>query len=67
MSGKNVIFDSKKVKKKDFYENKKVIKIDMTDVDKIWFQKNNRMVQISRLSISLNMMMMMMMLLDHYA
>ena len=40
----------------------------MTDVDKIWFQKNNRMVQISRLSISLNMMMMMMMmLLDHYA
>ena len=49
MSGKNIIFHDKKVKLIDLYKNKKVIKIDITDIDKIWFQKNNHIVQISRL------------------
>ena len=34
MSGKNIIFDDKKVKKSDFYKNKKVIEVDDTDVNK---------------------------------
>ena len=49
MSGKNIIFHNKKVKFSDLYKNKKVIKIDITDIDKIWFQKNNHIVKISRL------------------
>ena len=35
MSGKNVNFGDKKIKKSDFYKNKKVIKIDDIDVNKI--------------------------------
>ena len=35
MSGKNIIFDDQKVKRSDFYKNKKVIKIDATDVNKM--------------------------------
>ena len=62
MSGKNIIFDDKKVKKSDFYKNKKVIEVDDTDVNKYQFQKKNHMLQISQLNISLDIMMM---LLDH--
>ena len=39
MSGNNIIFDKKKVKKSDFYKNKKVIKIDDIDVNKILVSK----------------------------
>ena len=40
MSGKNVNFGNKKIKKKkDFYKNKKVIRIDDTDVNKILVSK----------------------------
>ena len=35
MSGKNIVFNHQKVKRSDFYKNKKVIKIDATDVNKI--------------------------------
>ena len=35
MGGNNIIFDKKKVKKSDFYKNKKVIKIDDIDVNTI--------------------------------
>ena len=35
MSGKNVNFGDKKIKTSDFYKNKKVIKIDDIDVNKI--------------------------------
>ena len=35
MSGKNVNFGNKKIKKGDFYKNKKVAKIDDIDVNKI--------------------------------
>ena len=39
MSGKNVFFGGKKVMKSDFYKNKKVIKIDDIDVNKILVSK----------------------------
>ena len=35
MSGKNIIFDDKKVKKGDLFKSKKVIKTDDTDVNKM--------------------------------
>ena len=38
MSGKNIIFDNKKIKKKkkkDFYKTKKLFKIEDIDVNKI--------------------------------
>ena len=39
MSGKNVNFRDKKIKTSDFYKNKKVIKIDDIDVNKILVSK----------------------------
>ena len=35
MSGKNLNFEDKKILKSDFYEDKKVTKIDEIDVNKI--------------------------------
>ena len=35
MSRKNINFDDKKIKKSDFYKNKKVFQIDDIDVNKI--------------------------------
>ena len=34
MSGKNIFFDNKKIKKSEFYKNKKVFQIDYVDVSK---------------------------------
>ena len=39
MSGKNIIFDDKKINKSNFYKSKKLSKIDDTDVNKISFSK----------------------------
>ena len=39
MSRKNVNFGDKKIKKSDFYKNKKVTKIDDIDVNKILVSK----------------------------
>ena len=39
MSGKSVNFGNKKIKKSDFYKNKKVTKIDDIDVNKILVSK----------------------------
>ena len=39
MSGKNVNFGDKKIKKSDFYKNEKVIKIDDIDVNEILIPK----------------------------
>ena len=39
MTGKNVIFGDKITKKSDFYENKKVTKIDEIDVNQILISK----------------------------
>ena len=39
MSGKNINFEDKKIKKCDFYKNKKITKIDDIDVNKILVSK----------------------------
>ena len=39
MSGKNIDFDDKKIKKSYFYKNKKANQIDDTDVNKILVSK----------------------------
>ena len=39
MSGKNVNFGDKKIKKSDFYKNKKVVKIDAIDFNKTLVSK----------------------------
>ena len=39
MSGKNIIFNDKKINKSNFYKNKKLSKIDEIDVDKILVSK----------------------------
>ena len=39
MSSKNVNFGNKKIKKSDFYKNKKIAKIDDVDVNKILVSK----------------------------
>ena len=39
MSGKNIDFEDRKIKKSDFYKNKKVINIDSIDVNKILVSK----------------------------
>ena len=56
MSGKNINIDDKKIKKSNFYKNKKVTKIDDIDVNKILVSKK----EPYRTKI------MIMMLLDHY-
>ena len=39
MSGRDIIFNDKKVEKSDFYKNKKVINIDEIEVNKIYVSK----------------------------
>ena len=39
MSGKNINFDDKKIKKRAFYKNKKINRIDDIDVNKILISK----------------------------
>ena len=39
MSGENINFDDKKIKRSEFYKNKKVTRIDDIDVDKILVSK----------------------------
>ena len=39
MSGKNINFEDKKIKKQDFHKNKKAFKIDDVDVNKILISK----------------------------
>ena len=47
MSGKNIIFNDKKIKKSRFYKNKKISKIDDIDVDKILISKKEAYGKIS--------------------
>ena len=50
MSGKNINFDYKKIKKTEFYKNKKIFNIDDIDVNKILvskkepYSKNNSLI-----------------------
>ena len=54
MSGKNIIFDNKKINKSNFYKNKKLSKIDDIDVDKIQFLKKNHMIKKAHLNTLLD-------------
>ena len=42
MSGKNINFDNKKIKKTEFYKNKKIFNIDDIDVNKILVSKKEQ-------------------------
>ena len=42
MKGKSKNFDDKKIKKSDFYENKKIFNIDDIDVNKILVSKKEK-------------------------
>ena len=65
MSGKNINFDDKKIKKNDFYKNKKISRIDDINVNKILVSKKKNHTAIT---IHLNSLLgiMIMILLDHY-
>ena len=65
MSGNNVNFGGKKIKKRNFYENKKVIKIDDIHVNKILVSKEEPYGSKKILNTLLDTMMMM--LSEHYA
>ena len=65
MSSKSVNFGDKKIKKSDFYKNKKVAKIVDVDVNKILFSKEEPYGKKVYLNTLLDTMIMM--LLDHYA
>ena len=65
MSGKNINFDEKRINISNFYENKKIFKIDGIDVNKILVPKKQPYGTKSQLNTLLGMMIMM--LLDHSA
>ena len=48
----------KKVRKSNFYKNKKLSKIDEFDVDKLLVSKKNHIVEKAHLNTSLGIMMM---------
>ena len=58
MSEKSINFGDKKINKSHFYKNKKLFKIEDTDVDKILVSKEESYVTKIRLNTSLNIMMM---------
>ena len=64
MSGKNINFDNKKIKKSEFYRNKKAFQIDDVDVNKILVSKKEPYGTKNALNTLLDVMIMM--LLDHY-
>ena len=64
MSGDNINFDDKKIKKSEFYKNKKVNSIYDIDVNKILVPKKEPYG--TKNSFKYFMDTMMMMLLDHY-
>ena len=51
MSGKSIIFDNAKLQKSNFYKNKRLLKIDDVDYNKILVSKKDHMAQISHLNI----------------
>ena len=63
MSGKNIIFDDKKINKGNFYKNKKPFIIDDIDVDNVLIFKKE---PYGKKSSFKHLDIMMMMSLDHY-
>ena len=64
MSGKNINFNDKKIRKSDFYKNKKLNRIDDIDVNKILVSKKESYGNKNSLNTLLDIMIMM--LVDHY-
>ena len=64
MSTKNINSDDKKIKKTEFYKNKKVFQIDDIDANKILVSKKEPYDTRTHLNTLLGIMIMM--LLDHY-
>ena len=59
MSGKSINFDNENIKTSDFYKNKKLLKIEDIDINKIFVSKKNHMVQKMLLNILLDTLIMM--------
>ena len=64
MSGKNIIFDDRKINKGNFYKNKKLFSIYDIEVDKILISKKESYGKKPHLNTFLDIIMMM--LLDFY-
>ena len=64
MSGKNIIFDDKKINKSSFYKNKKLFNTYDTDVRKKLISKNNFNAEKAHLNTLLDIMMII--TLDYY-
>ena len=65
MSGKSINVGGKKIKKSNFYKNKKIFKIDNIDGNKILISEKESCTEKSQLNISLDLMIRM--LLELYA
>ena len=78
MSGKNISFENKKIKRNDFYKSKRLCNIDIIDLNQSLISKielyrkkadSNTLLDILMMMMVMMMMMMMMtmmMLLEHY-
>ena len=64
MSGKNINFDDKRINKCNFYNNKKLFKIDGINVNKILISKKEPYGKKNHLNTLL--VILIMMTLDHY-
>ena len=64
MNGKNINFNDKKIKKSDFYKNKKIFNISDININKILISKKNHMVNIIHVNALLGIMITV--LLYHY-
>ena len=65
MNGKSINVGGKKIKKSNFYKNKKIFKIDNIDGNKILISEKEPCAETSQLNISLDIMIRM--LLELYA
>ena len=65
MSGKSINVGGKKIKKSNFYKNKKIFQIDNIDGNKILISEKESCAEKSQLNISLDIMIRM--LLELYA
>ena len=59
MSGNNINFEDKKIKKSNFYKNKKINRIDDIGINKILVLKKNHTAQRIHLNTLLGIMIMM--------
>ena len=64
MSGKNILFNDKKINKSNSYKNKKLFRIDDVDINKMLVSKREPYVKKAHLNTLLGMMIMI--ILDHY-